>query len=77
MDPLAFLIKQHEAENSKHQHKELDLTPHLNDSGPIGNCIGSRQAYLVGYITYSNGGNVLVNVILPCVRETIFVVEKQ
>jgi hypothetical protein len=71
------LIKQYEAENSEHQHKELDLTSHLNDSGPLGNCIGSRHAYLAGYITYSNRGNVFVNVTLQCVRETVDAVEKK
>jgi hypothetical protein len=48
---LSALIKQHEAENSEHHHKELDLTPHLNNSGPLGSCIGSQQAHLAGYIT--------------------------
>jgi hypothetical protein len=70
-------IKEHEAENSEPQHKELDLTPHINDSGPLGSCIGSRHAHLAGYITYSNRGNVLVNATLQRVRVTIVAVEKQ
>jgi hypothetical protein len=37
------LIKQHEEENSEHQHKELHLIPHLNYAGPLGSCIGSQS----------------------------------